>query len=80
MGPGNPPEIRFLAGISVRFGSTPGQKPDLHCLAGFVTRTTHIPMGFRPGWTQTAVPFYGLYNFGSTLALIKYLSSDRIVT
>ena len=79
-GPGSPPAVRVLTGGSVQFGSRTGQKPDPRCLGGFVTRTGHKPAVFWPGWNRTVVPFCGSYYFGHTLAPIKYLSFDRIVT
>ena len=79
-GPGNLPAVRFLASDSVRFGSRPGQKPDLLCVGGSVTRTGHKPAVFWPGWNQPVVPYYVSYNFGSSLALIQFLGSDRTMT
>jgi hypothetical protein len=55
-GPGNPPEVGFLAGGSVQFGVLPGRKPEQLCLGGFVPRTEHKPAVFRPGRIWTVVP------------------------
>jgi len=60
MGPGNPPAVGFLAGGSVRFGYRPGEKPDLLCLGGVVTRTGHKPTGCWLGGTAPLVNFRGL--------------------
>jgi len=38
-GPGNPQEVRSLAGGSVWFALLPGQKPEPLCLGGFLTWT-----------------------------------------
>ena len=75
MGPGNPQAVRFLAGGSVRFGSRTGQKPEPHCLGGFVTRTGHKP----PVLAGLYPPHGSSFRVPATLAPIKYLSSDRIV-
>jgi len=80
MGPGSPPAVHLLAGSSVRLRSKPGQKPDPLCCGRVVARTGHWPAGFWPGWNRTVVRFYGCLQFDSTLAPIKYLSSDSIVT
>ena len=79
-GPGNLPVVRYLASGSVWLGSRLGQKPDPLCLGRVVTRTGHKPAVFWPGWYWTVVPYYGSYNFGSSLAQIKLLGSDRIMT
>jgi len=55
-GPDTCPAVQFLLGISVWFGSRPGQKPDLFSLGRFVTRTEQRTVGFWPGWNRTAVP------------------------
>ena len=78
--PGNTPAVRLLARDSGRFGSRYGQIPDPLCLGEFVTRTGYKSTGFWPDLTRTLVPFYRSYDFASTLAPIKYLSSDRIMT
>jgi len=72
--------VRFLASSSVLFGSRPGIKPDPLCLGGFVTWTRHIAMDFWPGCNWPVVPYYGSYNFCSSLASIKFFGSDRIMT
>jgi hypothetical protein len=45
--------------LGQRFGSVPyqtRQKPDPHCLGGFVSRPGHRNLGFWHGWNRTAVP------------------------
>jgi hypothetical protein len=79
-GPGNPPVVRVLTSSSVQFCSRTGQQPDLGCHGGFVTRTGHKPAIFWPDWNRTVVPFCSSYYFGHTLAPIKYLSFDHIMT
>jgi len=77
---GKPHKVRVLASDSVRFGCRPGEKPDPLCLGGFVTWTRHKPMVVWQGCNRPVVPYYGFYNFRSSLAWIKFLGSDRIMT
>ena len=80
MGSGNPPAVWCLPSGLVWFGPRPGQKPNLLCLGRVVTQTGHKPAVFCLGWNWPAVPYYSSYNFGSTLASIKFLGSDWIMT
>jgi hypothetical protein len=64
-GLGNPPAVWVLTGGSVQFGSRPGQKPDPHCLGGFVTRTGHKLAVFWPGFTSSRASLWRTQNFGS---------------
>jgi hypothetical protein len=64
-GPGNLAAVRVLTGGSVQFSLIPGQKPDLHWLGEFVTRSRHKTAVFWPGCTRTTVPFCGSSHFRS---------------
>ena len=64
-GQGNPPAVWVWTSGSVQFGSRSGQKPNLLCLGGVVTRTGHKPKIFRLECTWTVVPYHGSCNFGS---------------
>ena len=79
-GLGNPPAVGCLASGWVGLGSRPGQKPDPVCLGRVVTRTGHKSADSWPGWNRPAVPYSGSYNFGHSLATIKFLGSDRIMS
>jgi hypothetical protein len=68
-GPGNPPAFRFLAGGLVSFGPSAGQKPNLHCLGGFVTQAEPRTVGFWPGSNQTAVPDWRFAHHGLQLSI-----------
>jgi len=75
-GPGIPPAVRILANGSVQSVSGPGQKRDLLCLGGVVTRTGHKPTCFWLGWNRHTVPYYGFYSFHRSLAPIMFLGPD----
>jgi hypothetical protein len=76
MCPGNPSAVVVLTGDSVRFGARHGQKPDLVCLGGFVTRTGHRTEGICPGLEPDCG---SKYTVPTPLSPIKYVSFNRIM-
>jgi len=79
-GRGNPPAVRFLANDPVQYSSRPGQEPDQECLRGVITWTRHKPAVFWPAWNWPAVPYCGSYNIGRSLAPMRFLRCDQIMT